>query len=83
LPTAANSFSASASSLAFSVSPKPWKEGLPAQWPSEARTWVSPTLKAACITLSSELGGMWLGSGLSGFSLKRISISTLAPIAPL
>ena len=47
--------------LALSVSPKPWKDGLPAQWPSDARICVSPTLKAACMTLFPVLGGIVLG----------------------
>jgi hypothetical protein len=60
------------------VSANPWNDGLPMQRPSDAITAVSPIRKHECITFSSEPGGFMLGFA-SGFSLKRISISTLAP----
>src|SRR5216684_1137979 len=54
---AANSRSASASSAAVKDSAKPRKSGCPRQRPSDPSTIVSPIRKAACMTLSSALGG--------------------------
>ena len=56
----------------------PWKLGLPVLRPSDMSTVASSILSAACITFSPLPGEIidW-----SGASLKRISISTLAPRA--
>jgi hypothetical protein len=77
--SALNTRSASASLDTVRVRLKPSKLGFPWQWPSEAMIVESPTRKLACITFSSEPGGTMPGWGGSGFSLKRMSISTLAP----
>jgi hypothetical protein len=76
--SAPNTRSASAVSFTLIESEKPWKLGLPMQWPSEAMIIASPTRKDACITLSA--GGV-VGPIGSGLSLKRISISICAPSA--
>ena len=78
-PSAANSRSASGSVLTVIDREKPWKSGLPLQWPSEAMIVVSPTLKLECMTLLSAPGGTMPGGWGSGASLKRISAVTSAP----
>ena len=78
---AAKTRSASLSLGTVSDNEKPWKFALSVWHPSDAMIVVCPTRKLACMTLFSDPGGILPGSGGSGLSLKRISISTSAPRA--
>jgi len=52
---------------ALIVRAKPWKDGFAGAMAVEAMIWVSPTLKAACITLFSEPAAPCRAGAFRGF----------------